>query len=481
MNTLPVFAAVPLRRPPLTRVYAGQLPRARRLIEGARSDRASWVATVLLAHAMLGILTVRYSAIVPLHALIVVPVAVWGAFRWRPARIACLGAYIAGSEVLWRAEHAPLPYEVGKYLVVLVFGIALLRLRPRARLRPMPIVYFALLVPSTFIVLIDPTIPTHWAAMMMSFNLSGPFALCVSVLYLSQIRLTAVEFRAVLLAFLAPAVALAAMAMTATFTANNLTFDDESNLATSGGFGPNQVSSTLGLAALFALLWALDPRVAWKGRLLCFVAMLVVAVQSAMTFSRGGLYTAVLSGLAASVFLLRNEHVRRNVLWVGLLGTVVLSGVVLPRLDRFTGGALSARFHDTDPSNRGTLIRDDLRLWEASPLFGVGPGGAKRHRVLAHGAGHTEFTRLLGEHGSLGLIALLLLVGMAWEAFSIPGDPFERGARVALLLAALLSMSHAAMRISAFAFVFGLSHVRFTRTPRTTASDRGVQAPPEVS
>ena len=54
----------------------------------------------------------------------------------------------------------------------------------------------------------------------------------------------------------------------------------------------------------------------------------------------------------------------------------------------------------------------DLQIFAENPLFGLGPGTAmiERDRISGIGIAHTEFTRLLSDHGSLGLVAMGLLV-----------------------------------------------------------------------
>jgi hypothetical protein len=57
-----------------------------------------------------------------------------------------------------------------------------------------------------------------------------------------------------------PAVSIAALALFGILTNPDITFNTESNFATSGGFGPNQVSSMLGLGALSLLFFLGDRR-----------------------------------------------------------------------------------------------------------------------------------------------------------------------------------------------------------------------------
>jgi len=151
---------------------------------------------------------------------------------------------------------------------------------------------------------------------------------------------------------------------------------------------------------------------------------------------------------------------------------VVAHYVLLPGLDAFTEGTLSERFQDTDTTGRDSLVESDLRIWAAHPVLGVGPGQAKDYRALHGVAAHTEFTRLLAEHGSAGLGALLLLVVAAVQNTRRPDGPRERGLVAALLGWSFLYMVNSAMRLVAPSFVFGLSFARVANQPVQSDGDR---------
>src|SRR2546430_15098859 len=98
-------------------------------------------------------------------------------FRSRIDRVVYAAAYIAGSEVLWRMCGAAVFWESGKYAVILIFAIALARLRP-VQPRLLPVVYFLLLLPS--IALAPYQLLSDEARQQVSFELSWPAALAMS-------------------------------------------------------------------------------------------------------------------------------------------------------------------------------------------------------------------------------------------------------------------------------------------------------------
>ncbi|HEX3000674.1 MAG TPA: hypothetical protein VHR86_10640, partial [Armatimonadota bacterium] len=129
----------------------------------------------LCAHAPLAVLMHLSSGVVTMHAGITLAVGFWWAFTERRLeRIALAGAYITGAEVLWRMTGAHIPWEAGKYAVAAIFLIAILRFRGRTS--SLPLLYFALLLPSVPLTLMNPDLSLEEARQQLSFNLSGPFA-----------------------------------------------------------------------------------------------------------------------------------------------------------------------------------------------------------------------------------------------------------------------------------------------------------------
>lgn len=438
-----------------------------------RGESTRMVAFIAV-HAPLALIIYRVPAVAALHALIAFSVGLWAALCWRPQRVASVGAYIVGAELLWRMSGAPIPWEFGKYAITVIFFTAMLRMGRSARWRVLPLLYFAALLPSIIVVLNDPYVSRPDAINMLSFNLSGPLSLFASAWFLSQVRFTSSDTRRLLTALIAPVVGIAAVTLMTTYTASHLSFTDESNFVTSGGFGPNQVSVILGLGAMASLFYTLDPDARQGARWCAFGTMLVLAMQSAMTFSRGGLYSAGGAILAASWYLLRDRTLRRRLLMLVIGGTILTSYFILPRLDSLTNGELLTRFSDTNPSHRGQIMLADLRIWSDHPVLGVGPGEAKADRHTVTAMSHTEYTRLLSEHGLLGLFAMAMLAAICMEQVRRRQNARGKALAMALLAWSLLSMMHVDMRVAALGFVFGLGNAGFyvDREERDTIAAR---------
>ena len=376
--------------------------------------------------------------------------------------VVCVGAYIMGAEVLWRMTEANVFWEYGKYATAAVFLVALLS-RKQTNKPVLAFVYFLLLLPSA--VLTATSLPLNWARMQISFNLSGPFALMVCSWFFSNLQLTKEDIHRLWRTALGPIVGIASIALYSTLTAQEIRFTDESNPITSGGFGPNQVSSALGLGALFALLYMLTEEKQKNLKVIMFGLMLFLASQSALTFSRGGLWIAAISGLVVFLYLVRDRRTRFRVLSVAGLLFIIGHYILLPQLDAFTGGALSERFRDLSTTNRDRLMRADLAIFEDYPFLGVGPGMATYYRGAVagvSGAAHTEITRLLAEHGLFGLVALFLLIAMGWKNFQREQTMQGRAIVAGMVIWSLVYMLANAMRTVAPSFTFGISFAKFS-------------------
>jgi hypothetical protein len=421
----------------------------------AASARRAAPPLALLAfialHAPLGV-AMRYSrAGATAHALATLAVGLYWALKGQVERVAYLCLYIAGAEVLWRMTKIALTWEYGKQITSLILLVTLLRVRA-TRFPLLPILFFSLLLPS-----IPLTVSSQDFAQLrrsLSQNLSGPLSLTLAACFFGRLAISREEFSRLFLALLAPVAAISAIIVLGIASAESIQFAGASNFTTSGGFGPNQVSTTLGLGALAALLCALTTGEGGQFRTIMLCVTMGLAAQSAMTFSRSGLYCLILSTGAAMMCAARNPVVVAR--WLAALAAVAVVSyyLIAPALDDFTGGALSARFAETNTSNRYDFMVADFKLWMEHPILGVGPAGSKE--VHGGAASHSEITRLLSEHGLPGLAALLLLGVMAARNVVRAGTVPGRAICAALGAYSLLLIASNGMRIVSPSVVYGL-------------------------
>jgi O-antigen ligase len=362
-------------------------------------------------------------------------------------------------------NHAQIFWEFGKYSMVWVFILALLR----RRCLKWPIAmatYLAVQIPS--IAFTVASLSTEDARSQISFTLSGPLALVVSTWFFSHVTLSRSQLRNLLVVIVGPIMGISATIITSILgNSSDLLFNpNASNPITSGGFGPNQVSAMLGLGALAVFLLIVTNKLSMATRLTLIATAALLGAQSALTFSRGGLYGAGVGIMLGSLFLLRDARSRLKLIFAAGLLLVVALYILFPALDTLTSGGITARFYNPNLTGRDELISGDLELWAASPIFGVGVGLADYQRQATTAlnsysvvTAHTEFSRLLAEHGMFGLIALVLLIMVSLRNIRRMPTPVDRGVMVAFIGWSFTFMANIAMRVAAPSFLFGLTSI----------------------
>ncbi|HEY9087389.1 MAG TPA: O-antigen ligase family protein [Anaerolineaceae bacterium] len=423
-----------------------------------RSYWLGWPVFALL-HIPLGLAMHSYALVANIHAYLTLAVAAYIALSTRDMRKAAwVAAYICGAEILWRMTDVSIFYEIGKYAIVAVLGLCLLRL-PIKQSIAMPVGYFLLLTLS--IPLTVNGLSLGLARDQISFNLSGPLCLAVAVMFFTQFRLPVQDYYPLTWVLVGPIIGIGASAAFNTATAEAINFTGESNYVTSGGFGPNQVSAILSLGTVMLLMLAIQYR---RDRLIALITALGLLTISVLTFSRGGLYNVGVSIIAAGIFLMGNARLRRSFLIVLVPAVLIGSYWIYPRLEEFTSGMVTKRFTDTNPTLRFEIMMAEWHTFTRNPLLGTGPGMGRFERYGELGywvSSHTEYTRMIAEHGIPGIFAIVLLLLMASRALRRTPPGIQQVWCAALLAWSCTEMAHAAMRIAAVAFIFGLAMAGF--------------------
>jgi len=333
--------------------------------------------------------------------------------------ISVLG-YLMGAEVLWRAlALSPWPpYEGGKYAAIVIATVGIIhRYRTIREWSTIPFLYLLCLLPSALMLLGKADL--IFARQAVIYHLAGPIALGLCSIYFTGISLRSQDVKEVAKWGLAPVMSISALALYSTLIAKetgNLYFGMSSNMITSGEFGPNQVSNTLALGALICWLWVFLFPVNLIETAAILGIMSGFTAQILLTFSRGGAY--VLGLCILSTIIVQFLNISRSPVQLGKGVTrfaIVFSVfifIVWPWIDKFTYGALTKRYTAED-TNRMRIISTELEIWRDYPVLGIGPGRSnlliKQYAPITNKT-HTEFTRLLAEHGMFGAMAISLLI-----------------------------------------------------------------------
>jgi O-antigen ligase len=239
-------------------------------------------------------------------------------------------------------------------------------------------------------------------------------------------------------------------------------FTLESNFTTSGGYGPNQVSNILGFGALAAIFLLI---IKWRSpglRLFLLLLAAILVLQAFLTFSRGGVISLFIAVLLLGLHLFRTPQARGRFLFLAVIayGTGVF--IITPILDGFTDTLWQQRFADLSTTGRSEVALADWQAFLEYPLVGTGVGLSREYHQLLAGisvTAHTEVTRMLAEHGLLGVLSLCILVAMIGYSYVKAKAGVPRAFTSTFIAWALFVMLQSAMRFLAIPLSLTLAMV----------------------
>lgn len=384
--------------------------------------------------------------------------------------------YLVGLELLGRMSASGIPHEFIKYAVSAILVISLLS--KNRRLVGQFVFFFILLLPAT---LLTDGGSLEETRQLISANLSGPLCLAIAAIFFYNRPIDLIQLRKIFLSILFPLAAILGYMVIKTPDFSEIEFGYQSNFVTSI-YGPNQMSSILGLGIiLIGIGYFL--RLQLFGSILVtigFTAMLLF--RGLLTFSRGGMVTPLIILFLVFVFLIFkvsgfNRHTVRS---FGIALVLVVIGVVSfnyvneltgnKLYERYTGKRGEKQVEDIDrlTSGRTVIMALDYKIFTDNLITGIGVGMGKfvRHDYgyTVEVAAHNEFTRLLAEHGLLGLVALSILLFAPLFRFFQTKGVLEKVLLIGLIGFCFVFMTHAATRIAAPCFLYGLAFARIVST-----------------
>jgi len=374
-------------------------------------------------------------------------------------------AYVVGSEVFLRMTGGNPLYEISKYGVMVFILIGMYYSGFSKGAAPYWI-FLLLLVPSvvisTFVLDFDTNIRKA-----IAFNISGPVCLGLASLYTFRRKISLEQINKILLSMGLPLVTCMMYLTLYTPNIRDVITGTDSNVVTSGGYGPNQVSTALGLG-MFVFFSRIILESSTKFLVIInLIVALNITYRGMLTFSRGGMITGFLMIVLLLFFLYLKSNYKGRVKLNYIIVLVVLTMMTTWGYTSFqTGGLINKRYANQDASGRVKESRftgreevaiNEINTFLKNPVFGVGVGKGQEVREAETGifiASHDEITRMLAEHGSLGILALLILMFTPLVLY------LENKFNMFLLCFAafwFLTINHAAMRTAAPAFVYSLS------------------------
>ena len=248
------------------------------------------------------------------------------------------------------------------------------------------------------------------------------------------------------------------------------------------GFGSNQVATVLGMGIVALSVSFFMNRSLFGLPSIDFAVTVYLFFRALISFSRGGLASAALATAAALAVILWAHFRHQSVGQSTRIRRLLLVPLIVPALgliffvaDQITGGMLSLRYQGETAgtlagdremtlqvltSGRSEIIRTDLEMWMDNIFLGVGPGNSKNMRP-AYGyprvAPHTEYTRLVAEHGVLGLLfSGVILVMPALIALNPKYPVVGRALLAAFAMFSLTVMGHSATRLFGTTYLYGI-------------------------
>tara|TARA_R110000868_G_scaffold14457_4_gene67346 strand:- start:4915 stop:6258 length:1344 start_codon:yes stop_codon:yes gene_type:complete len=374
-------------------------------------------------------------------------------------------AYIAGAEVLLRMTGGNVTYEFSKYGVMLFIFLGMYYRGFSKGAAPYWI-FLLLLVPSvvisTFVLNFDTNIRTT-----IAFNISGPVCLAIASLYTYRRKIALEQMNSMLLCIGLPIISCMVYLTLYSPNIRDVITGTQSNFETSGGFGPNQVATFFGLGMfIFFSRIILESRSKFM-LILNLIIALNISYRGMVTFSRGGMITGFLMIVLLLVFLYLKSNFRGRVKLNYIIVFIALAMMVTWTYTSFqTGGLINKRYKNQDAAGRakedqftgrGDIAEDEINTFLMNPIFGAGVGKGVEIREAETGnfvLSHDEITRMLAEHGSLGILGLLIL-------FFTPLVLYLENKFNMFLLCFVafwfFTINHAAMRTAIPAFVYSLS------------------------
>jgi len=198
-----------------------------------------------------------------------------------------------------------------------------------------------------------------------------------------------------------------------------------------GLFGnPNEAA--YGLVVLIPLGVALAANSRWLLRLAIWGVLATYLLAIFLTYSRGGMLALVV--VLGFIGWKQKSTLVRALMIAGLIGGIFVAGLYWNR-----GQSFKDISTDTTYNQRIATIRAGIRMFEANPFLGVGPGnsivaypiyvppeahcGCQLQLVI-----HNSFVQVLSETGIAGFLLFMLFLGVSiFDAWKLQNGPMACG------------------------------------------------------
>lgn len=429
---------------------------------------------LILLHVFIGVAIYQFPIISKVYGFGIILLGLYYVLQYKNANheVLLVAGYMVGSEVLLRMTNGNPFYEFSKYGVTafILIGFYYQGLAKNA----VPYwIFLAFLIPGVIVGTYNLNYDTE-IRKTISFNISGPLCLAIASLYTYTREVTQQQLNKILLMIGLPVVSTTVYLVLYTPSIRDVVVGTGSNFATSGGFGPNQVATILGLGMFVFVSRMLYASPNFWLALVNGIVAGSIAYRGLVTFSRGGMITAaamIVLLIATSYFKVNTSG--RSKLRILLIMISVALVMVWTYSSLETGGLIDKRYANQDAAGRvkeskftgrEQIFLNELELFFENPVFGIGVAKSSEIRYEQTGdriLSHSELSRMLCEHGSFGIAMLLILF---FTPLFLYLDNRYHVFLLCFVAFWLLTINHAAMRVAAPAFVYSLSLLKLIRS-----------------
>jgi hypothetical protein len=424
-------------------------------------------STLILLHVAIGLVVFVLPFLSKLYCISIFGFGIYYIIKTRNQNNEALvaSAYVISAEVLLRMTDGMFFNEYAKYTVMIFLFVGMIY-TGFSKNAAVYWFFLILLVPSIILSTVTLNFETN-IRKAIAFNISGPVCLGISAIYCYQRKISFSRMKEILTISCYPLIAIVTYLVLYTPSIKSVVTNTQSNFETSGGFGPNQMSTILGFGIFVFFVQLILNSPTRKLQILNASLVIIFAFRGLVTFSRGGVMTGVMMILLLTLLLYyksnKNGKLKISVLMI-LIGIASLGVWSYSTLQ--TNGMINKRYANEDArgrqkksklSGREAIIESEIDMFLENPIFGVGVGKNREYREETTGinaASHNEISRMMAEHGSLGIMCLLILIITPLLLYLNNNQNIFVLSCIAFWI---MTINHAAMRIAAPAFVYALS------------------------
>ncbi len=433
--------------------------------------------SLIILHLLLGALAFYVPILFVVYPFIVFVFGLYYVImsRNKNNEVLYFAAYFCGMECFLRMTQNLIFYETGKYgvLFFMLLGIILNNISKKA------LIYFLIIllfIPGIVFGLVNFSGDDNFKKEII-FNSLGPLTLSISAMYCFDKKIGMQQLKNIFLSMFFPLLSTLVFILLFTPADSRINTITESNFLTCGGYGPNQVSTVLGLAGFICFSLFLFFAKTFMNKIIYVSFCLIFSYRCLITFSRGGLLTElvlILSVLGLTYFKMnfKGKLKVQFIFFTFLIASILIFSYTIFQ----TNGMISNRYSGKNAigvekqdkfSGRADLAEAELEVFMKNPLLGAGIGHSKQARAALTGheaASHNEITRLMAEQGLFGLIIIILLFFVPLVHFYINKNQIFL---IPFFLFWFFTINHAAIRIAAPAFIYGLSLLKINFDEKT--------------